>query len=542
MTVTAPPPVDLPAAAAPRRAQWSVALHGVRRGALIVSLLSAGLSALVAEQYRQTFKDALDARSLTALAESPAIRALFGAARGLDDPGGFTVWRTGTFVAIILGAWGLLAATRITRGEEESGRWALLLVAPVTLRSTVMRHLCVLFGAVLLAAVLLSAAMIASGTAVVGSLVYGAGIGLVAAFFTALGALTAQLLPDRRAAAGAAAGVLVASLMVRMIADAVGALRWLSWISPLGLLGELHAYTGDRLTPLPVLAVGVVAVSVAALRVAGTRDLGDSPVRLSETHPARTALLASLPRFLARRTTRPLRWWAVGVGSYFLLIGLLAQSMVDFLADNPKFAEMAAQAGFSGLGTTRGYVASLFSLLAVPLGLFATSRVAGDLHDEEARRLTAIFAGPLSRRRWAYSQAGVVLLAVVVLAAAAAFLTWIGTLLVGAELSLGAALAGAENTVPVAALGLGAALLALGWAPRLVTVVGSLPGVGGFLLLTLSDSFAWPRAVRDVSPFAHLSAVPAVAPDLVASAVMVTVAVVLAAVGAAGYARRDLRG
>ena len=54
---------------------------------------------------------------------NPAIRTLFGEPVALDDPGGFTVWRTGTVLAVLLGAWALLATTRITRGEEDAGRW-----------------------------------------------------------------------------------------------------------------------------------------------------------------------------------------------------------------------------------------------------------------------------------------------------------------------------------------------------------------------------------------------------------------------------------
>ncbi|MGW4330042.1 hypothetical protein ACWEKR_29635 [Nocardia sp. NPDC004573] len=38
----------------------------------------------------------MDSDALRALAENSAVRILFGAPLALDDPGGFTVWRTGT--------------------------------------------------------------------------------------------------------------------------------------------------------------------------------------------------------------------------------------------------------------------------------------------------------------------------------------------------------------------------------------------------------------------------------------------------------------
>ncbi|MCW2141193.1 hypothetical protein BXY51_005773 [Actinoplanes cyaneus] len=70
----------------------------------------------------------------------PAIRTLFGAPMGLDTAGGFTVWRVGTFTAVLLGAGVILATTRITRGEEDTGRWDVLLAGRVPLREAVARH------------------------------------------------------------------------------------------------------------------------------------------------------------------------------------------------------------------------------------------------------------------------------------------------------------------------------------------------------------------------------------------------------------------
>ena len=103
--------------------------------------VSGGLAAFVAAEYRSTFSGAIVARPRwTALAENPAIRTLFGPPVALDDPGGFTVWRTGTVLAVLVGVWGALAATRLTRGEEEAGRWDLLLAGRLRLPALVRAH------------------------------------------------------------------------------------------------------------------------------------------------------------------------------------------------------------------------------------------------------------------------------------------------------------------------------------------------------------------------------------------------------------------
>jgi ABC-2 type transport system permease protein len=242
------------------------------------------------------------------------------------------------------------------------------------------------------------------------------------------------------------------------------------------------------------------------------------------------------------RTRRPTLTWSLGVAAYFLLIGLLATSMLDFLRDNPAFASLAASAGFARLASVQGYAASLFALLAIPVGAYAAGRVAAVAGDEAASRLTLLYSRPVGRVRWVAWETAVVAVGTVVVAAVAGVATWGGATWVDAGLGLGEALRGALSVVPVALLCLGAALLALGWVPSAVLAVGILPAAGGFLLLVFADSFGWPSWVRDVSPFAHVAAVPAEPVDVAGALGIVVVAGVLGAAGIAGYARRDLRG
>ena len=112
---------------APGRAVGRLTVRQVRRGALIVAVVCGGMSAIVAVQYQSMFQGGFAASGLRALAENPAIRILFGTPVALDDVGGFTVWRTGSLCCVLASVWILLAATRITRGEEDAGRLELLL-------------------------------------------------------------------------------------------------------------------------------------------------------------------------------------------------------------------------------------------------------------------------------------------------------------------------------------------------------------------------------------------------------------------------------
>ncbi|MFE7748886.1 ABC transporter permease [Streptomyces sp. NPDC057428] len=523
------------------RTVTALALRQTRRGALVVTALAVGMSVVAVAAHRSTVKGSADAVALEALAKNPAIRTLFGEPIALEDAGGFAAWRTGTALAVVLAVWGLLAATRITRGEEDSGRWDVLLAGRVPVTALVARHVAVLVAVSLIAGSAAFASLVAAGATASGAAVHSAGLALCGVFFSAVGAMTAQVFANRASASGAAVAVLGIGMLLRMVGDGVAALGWLRWLSPFGLMALARPYDGNRIWPLVVLAAGCLLLVAGVAAAARGRDIGDGYLRAPSGRAPQMRLLGSVQAFAVRRLVRPLLAWSAGVGAYYLLIGVLAASMTDFLADNPRFAELAAQAGFAGLGTVRGYAAALFTLLAVPVGSFTAFRLATLAADETSRRLTLLHAQPLTRTKMLTGEISAVIGGVIVLTTVAGLATWSGTKAVHAELGLLAALSGAWNVLPVVLLCLGAGVLALGYSPRAVAAIGSLPAVGGFLLQVIADSSTWPTWVSQLSPFAHMAAVPNAPVNWTAALLMTALATLTTAAGTACYRIRDLQ-
>jgi len=521
-------------------AGWAV--RSIRRGALVLVVAVAGMTGVVAATYAEVIAGAPGGvDSLRALVQNPAIRTLFGEPLALDTAGGFTVWRTGAAIAVILGMWSILSATRLFRGEEDTGRWALLVAGTLSTTAVTARVLAVIAAVPVLAGVGVTAVLVVAGTPSLGAVLHGTGLALTGLAFAGVGALSAQLFSRRAAAVGAATAVLPAGLLVRMVGDGVLGLGRLRWLSPFGLTAETAPFYADRLAPLLVLAAVTAVVLAVACTVAGHRDIGEGllPERAGRSR-AHLCLLRSPKGFAARTVMAPWVGWSLGVGAFFLLIGLLTVSLTGFLTDNAAFADLATRAGF-GLDTAAGYAATMFALLALPAGGFAVARISVLAADESSRRLALLLAAPLTRTRFLVANIAVAVAATVLLTGVAGLAFALGAGVVDTPLGPGQVLAGAFNTLPVALLGLGAAVLALGWAPRFIGFIGAVPTVGGFLWLVIAQSVGAPRWIENVSPFAHLAAVPAEPVDWAAGALMLLGSVALGGVGLAAWRRRDLR-
>jgi ABC-2 type transport system permease protein len=517
-----------------------LALRQIRRGALIVALVCSGMSAIVAVQYQSMFEGGLTASGLQALSENPAIRILFGTPVALDDAGGFTVWRTSLPVLVLASVWILLAATRITRGEEDAGRLDLLLSGRLTMVDVVARCLIAVTASAMVISVALGAALAAAGTNPTGSVVYAATVLGVTLTFATAATLAAQVMPTRSSAIGVTVAFLGLSLMLRMLADGASGLAWVAWTTPFGLTARVAPYADNRVLPLLVLFAFTIVLGIAGIAAARHRDVGSGLVAVAARRRPRTGLLGSVTGFALRRAIPPTIAWAVAIASYFALVGALTASILEFFDANHQFAELAAAAGFAGLDSGNGFAAALFSLLAIPTGLYNATRLAGMVADEKARRWTPLFATQTSRIRLVGNEVAVTAAGMALLHVIAGFAIWTGSAITGGPLTVHDALAGAMNSAPIAWLAVGAATLAVGWMPSAVGGIGAVPVAGGFLLYVLADSAGAPAWVAGMSPFAHLAAVPNAAPNWAATTAFLLIGVGLVAVGITGYAHRDL--
>jgi ABC-2 type transport system permease protein len=525
---------------------WLTTRKAVRSGVIWGYIFGVAIASS-AVSYARIYKTPAQREALAAAyGANKATSALFGPAPQLQTVAGFTVFKISMTLMILGAVWGLLTSTRLLRGEEDNGRWELLLAGQTTRSGAAAQALGGLgAGVVTLWAVtglitaltgLYSSVGIAAGPA----LYFALAMVATAVMFLAVGALTSQLAATRRQAASYAASFLGASYAVRMIADAGVGLHGLIWASPLGWVEELRPLTAPQPLALLPIAAFTAVVAAAAVRLAGTRDAGASIVPDRDSSRPHLRLLTG-PAGLAARLVRPvvISWWtAVAVSG--LLFGLIAKSAGGTISGSSA-RQVLAKLGAPGTGAD-AVLGVCFLLLAVLIAFAAAGQITAARSEEAGGRLDHLLVRPVSRWRWL---GGRLLIAVAVLLAAgvlAGVFAWLGAASQHAGVGFATMLEAGLNLVPPAISILGIGTLAFGVWPRVTPIVVYVLLGWSLLAVVIGGIGAISHWILDTSVFHQMASAPAVPPHWEANGVMVAIGVVSALIGGIAFNRRDLQG
>jgi ABC-2 type transport system permease protein len=464
----------VPAARFPGLAPVGVVARRAGRGALLWGGAFGLMVWSIATQFAKEYPTAADrARLVMTMGADVGSQAIFGAAHHLDTVAGYTAYHVIALGGLIGAVWGLLAGTRLLRGEEEAGRWELLLAGQTTRRRAAAGALAGL-GAGLLAMWAATAAITVvvgrgtdAGFSTSASLFLAVAAVAAAGMFLAVGAVCGQLAATRRQAAGLAAAAFGVAYLLRAVAATGASLRWLRWASPLGWVDELRPLTGSRPLPLLLILAFTAVLATLTIELAGRRDLGAGVLPANDAAAPRTRLLNG-PLGLAARLNRGTAiGWLAGLGALSLVLALSTRTMQDVWA-NQQGGVFVRLAGANQGGAT--YLGLVFLVVTLLVAMAAAGQVAATREEEAEGYLDHLLARPVARLAWL---AGRFAVAAALLAGGgvlAGLLTWVGASGVGAEVRLATLLAAGVNAVPAGILVLGAGTLVHGLAPRFAAV------------------------------------------------------------------------
>lgn len=472
------------------------------------------------------------------------IRVIFGPSLHVDTVGGYVATHAVPTVALVGAVWGLLTGTRLLRGEEEAGRWELLLAGPTTRRRAAASALAGLgIGLVTLWAVTAAITVAVGGSggarfSVMASLFAATTMAAGAAIFLAVGALCSQLATTRRGAAAIAAGVFGTAFLLRVVAYSSSTLGWLHWATPLGWIDELQPLTGSSrpLVLIPITAT-IALLAAATIALAGNRDLAAGVLPARDIRPAHTRLLTSPLGLACRLQGGTALGWAAGLSIGGFLLGIITKGTADVWRQSGGFtARLTAATG------GKAYLAMVFLIVAFIVALAAAAQVRATREEEAEGYLDNLLGRPVARRQWLTGRVTVSAGVLIVLALVAGLSIWIGAAVSGAGQGFGSLIAAGLDAVPAAIFVLGIGTLAHGITPRLAGPITYAVVAWSFLIEMIGASLGLSHWLLDTSILHHTARAPAAPVQWDMAAILIALGIGAAIAGALAFARRDLKG
>jgi ABC-2 type transport system permease protein len=539
-------PASIPRSAAtrlrPTRALARQLFRDARIRTIAFAYLFAAYSFIQPVGYRHAYPTPSDRLGFArSFAENRGLRLLYGEPHDVLTTSGYAAWRVGGVLAIAAAAFGLLAAVRALRTEEDAGRTELVLAAVVGRRALNLSAMAAIAAGIAVLWLAEFAGFVIGGLPVGGSAYLALATASVIPVTAGVGAVTSQLAPTRRIALGLGAAIVALMFLLRVIADTLSGIGWLRWATPLGWAEELRPFTGAQ--PLVLLAPAAASILLLALsaRLAAGRDVGTGVLPARDTADPRLRLLGSPSAQALRNERGTLIAWVSAVAVFAFILGAVSKSISS--ADvSERVQRELAKLGSGSIVTPTGYLAFIFLFVIVAVSVFACTQIAAARQEEAGQQLEALLAQPVGRARWLGGRLLLATFGAIVISLTAGLFAWAGAASAGASISLPKLLEAGANALPVALLFLGIAALAYAILPRASAEIAYALVVITFLWQLVGSLLVAPNWVLDLTPFTHVGLVPAQPFRAGAAAIMVGIGLVAAVAAIRLFERRDLLG
>ncbi|HUD11547.1 MAG TPA: hypothetical protein VMS08_03980 [Candidatus Saccharimonadia bacterium] len=477
---------------------------------------------------------------------SAGMVAIFGTPHHIEVVASFAAWYALGLGTIIGSIWAYLVATKTLRGNEETGRWEILLAGLTSARRATTNALAGLAVSLVILYAVTAVILVAMGK--VSSVGYSVGPALFftlaavsgAIIFMAVGALASQLMPTRARAAGLSTVIFGACFLMRVAGDITNA-HWLLNITPLGWIEQLQPIYNPQPIWLVPIALFVFALVAASVYLSGLRDEGASIFADHDTAKPKTLLLQGPLSAAVRLSRDATLGWLFGIVALSVFFGLLTKTAATAFNQSAAAANFVSRLdqGATGIGA-KTFLGIVFFLLMATLMAYAASAASSIRSDEARGYLDNFLVGPISRLRWLSGRVALALAVTLVAGLLEGAAVWLSLYNQNAGIAIHTVFAAGLNTIAPAVLVLGIGLAALGLIPRLTSVIAYGIIAWSFLAELLSSGLNLNHWVLDTSIFTHVAFAPGTDPKWGSNLTLIIIGLVLAAIGAAVFNNRDL--
>jgi len=445
--------------------------------------------------------------------------------------GGYTTWKL-AFTVLILAIWPLIATSRVLRGAEERGTMDVLLAHPRSRLRVALESVAAVWTSLLAMSLIVAVVTYLGGAAAhaafsfADALLFGLNLALAAGIFGSIALLVSQFTQQARTAAGAAGGLLFASIMLDMLHRTVPGTLWLSRLSPVyyfNLSKPLVPTVGVDIGAMLLLVALSLALSAVAIALFVRRDIAlgvelvrrtrgrravaaGAPARAARSLPERAWSLRSLFTRALAVIAAPTLWWTLGLAGFAAFTVLATKSVADqlrtLMEGSTAIGLVIAGLGGGATGINDALLNALFFFLPLLIMIFAVTQTSRWASDEEDGRQELVLATPQPRHhvllaRFAAVAVSASFMGLVTLAATA-----VSAAATGLPLDAGHLTAAVLSIVPQGLLMAAIGYLFAGWLAAAFET-----GLLSFLLATwffasfIGPELKWPPALLRLSAF-----------------------------------------
>ncbi|HEY7293910.1 MAG TPA: polyketide antibiotic transporter, partial [Dehalococcoidia bacterium] len=149
-----------------------------------------------AAAYKKAYSTLADRLSLASnFGNNAGLKLFYGTPHHLETVGGYVAWRVGGVAALVAAFFGLLAAVRAFRSEEESGRFEIVAAGALTRRAGFWARLAAVGATIATVWLAMLLGLVVAGLSAGDSALLALGVVSVAAVYTCVGLIASQLMP-----------------------------------------------------------------------------------------------------------------------------------------------------------------------------------------------------------------------------------------------------------------------------------------------------------------------------------------------------------
>jgi ABC-2 type transport system permease protein len=482
------------------------------------------------------------------LGSNVGIEALLGVAHHLETVSGYVTWNFLCLIAAGGAIWAFLLATKTLRGEEDTGRWELLLSGQTTARQATTNamlglgsNLIIVYLLVLLS-ILSIGKMHGANFTTSSSLFFSLALVASTVEFLAVGALASQLMPVRSRAVGLSAAVFGVFYMIRLTADTTSA-SWLLNLSPLGWIEKLQPmYNSQPIWLLPIFGFALV-LTLLTIFLAGRRDLNSSIFADKDIAKAHLLLLGSPFKAAIRLTKSSMIGWLSAIVLTSFFYGLLSKGAAQSLSQSSKIKhDLSRLTHGTQVHLITAFLGITFLLIMLVVMFYVVSAVNQLREDEAEGYLDNFLVGPVSRVRWLCGRIALIITFVISAGLLSGIATWLGVASQHGGIPFHTLILASINALSPSVLILGVGIFAFGIVPRITGALAYSAIGWSFLIVMLASGLNLNHWLLDSSILHQIAFAPAVNANWGTDAVIVVIGVVLTIIGVFRFNSRDLQG